>query len=78
MKKRITAAEINARDDVARLIRELREKNGMSISDLADEADLSVTHLYDLFKDCGDRFPSFNSMVRIFNALGLKEITIRW
>ena len=70
--------EIKARDDVARQIRELKKKKAFTIDSLADKADISSVQLCDIYRENGDKFPSFKSMIRIFNALGLKEITIRW
>lgn len=69
---------LNAREDVARQIRGLRSEQNLTIEKLADKADISPVQLCDIFKEHGDKFPSFKSMIRVFNALGLKEVTIRW
>lgn len=77
-RKYMNTAELSARDDVARKIREFRKEKNMTIDELANASELSNTHLCEIFSKDGDKIPSFRSMIRIFDALGLKEITIKW
>ncbi len=77
-RKYLSTEELKARDDLARQIRTLKQKSNMTITDIAVEADISNSHLSELFSETGDAVPSFQTMIRIFNALGLKEVTIRW
>ena len=81
MKKRnkvVGTAEVIARDNVAKQIRELKAEKGLTITDLAIDADISDTYLCAVYREDGMTFPSFETMIRIFNALGQKEITIKW
>lgn len=77
-KKYLNDAELSARDDVASQIRKIKEEKGMTITQLANDSGLTNGHLCEIYREDGDKIPSFRSMIRIFNALGLKEITIRW
>ena len=77
-KKYLNDAELSARDDVARQIRELKKNSGLTIPQLAAIADLTPGHLCEIYREDGDKIPSFRSMIRILDALGLKEVTIRW
>jgi DNA-binding phage protein len=77
-KKYLNDAELSARDDVARQIRNIKEEKGITITQLADDSGITSGHLCELYREDGDKIPSFRSMIRIFDALGLKEITIRW
>jgi len=77
-KKYLNDAELSARDNVARQIRKIKEEKGMTITQLANDSGLTSGHLCEIYRADGDKIPSFRSMIRIFNALGLKEITIRW
>lgn len=70
--------EMAARDDVARQIRELRKETGMTLQELGDKSFMSPVHLCETYREDGYRVPSFRSMIRVFNALGLKEVTIKW
>lgn len=77
-RKYMNTAELSARDDVARQIRELKKEKNMTISDLAIDSNISDTHLCAIYKEDGTVVPRFSTMIRIFDALGLKEVTIRW
>lgn len=77
-KKYLTTEELKARDDVARQIKALKAEKGFTILDLAEKSDISNSYLCELFREDGDTVPSFQTMIRVFNALGLKEVTIRW
>lgn len=77
-KKYLTTEELKARDDVARQIKTLKREKNLTIADIAISADISNSHLCELFREDGEAVPSFQTMIRVFNALGLKEVTIRW
>lgn len=74
----MSTAELSARDDMARQIRELRKEKGMTVKELAYKAEIGQVHLCEIFSEVAGNCPSFRSMIRIFDALGLKEVTIRW
>ena len=76
--KYMTTAELTARDDVARQIRELKKEKDMPTLNLGIDAQLSSPTLCEIYREDGTACPSFRSMIRIFDALGLKEVTIRW
>lgn len=77
-RKYMNTAELFARDDVARQIREIKEEKKISTIKLGSDAQLSSATLCEIYREDGTACPSFRSMIRIFDALGLKEITIKW
>ena len=77
-RKYMNTAELFARDDVARQIREIKKEKGISIGRLSANAQISSTSLCEIYREDGAGCPSFRSMIRIFDALGLKEVTIKW
>lgn len=76
--KYMNTAELTARDDVARQIRELKKERKVPTIALGVDASLSPVTLCEIYREDGDTCPSFRSMIRIFDALGCKEVTIRW
>lgn len=77
-KKYMSTAELTARDYLAQLIRETKKKKGISTKALCIDADLQPATLCEIYREDGTVCPSFRSMIRILNALGLKEVTIKW
>jgi len=76
--KYMNDAELSARDDIARIIRERKKETGLTIEQLASKSNLTSTYLCGMYSDNSSIIPSFRSMIRILDALGLKEVTIRW
>lgn len=76
--KYMTTAELSARDDVARQIREIKEEKNIPTINLGIDSQLSSATLCEIYREDGTACPSFRSMIRIFDALGLKEVTIKW
>lgn len=76
--KYMNDAELSARDDIARIIRERKKETGMTIEQLAIKSNLTSAHVCGMYSESSSIIPSFRSMIRILDALGLKEVTIRW
>lgn len=56
--------------NLAKRIRELRERSGLSLDKLAENADISKTYLWELESDkSGTKKPSADVLLRIANAL---------